>query len=753
MAIKIKAFLALEASLADRLAASCTKVTAKLFSDIERDLRAEDWDSATQRMGRLDLSAVFSANEPYILYVSRLALLFGASRVTASPGTSAVGLGFETGLVQQSVESMRQAIMLNLTQALIASGLQLIAKARNNQAVLAQKFNRHHEPAGSPKGGRFAPALAGITSMLIGGKSPSISKSRVSPLLLAMADGVGNPNIMDLSVEGTKLFGGEGLGIRRSQMPQIPTARRQDFFDSLGVQVTKMEIDPLTAKPVQSQISGKRAGIVYRKRLLEGVTEKSRLILSKDLYVIDGHHNWAATVALHLDDPKVKLPVYLVQMDHGRLLKKAHEYGVKHGFSAQGMDAAYVAKLEGSYLGSVLKAAKPYVAPVLPFASFMNTQGQALFNIASSLHTSRLSAFGYTAEASYLGITEYRINEQLDGRTCDVCRLMHGKVFKVQEARNLLDLVIRTQDPDELKSLQPWPDQSSSALEAMAQMTDAELVSRGWHVPPFHPRCRGLLDKAGKTQRLQPRGAPLGPSEDYKATKDDFEQLGINLPPAKVELWNALMKTPPAEVVAQLTGKTLDQVLNTALLSDTPQKALGIERMAVTSTGVNVELLSLAHGSKNVVKQDYYFRKDLSLYVGLVEVAEGDEGVVRKLLKALVGTASNSAMKRLTVVAGSELGGYAWAKYGAMPTQVQWLRVKAQIAKQATETLISTAFAAEVKAFELIMASDDPKSIFALSDLPTLGRPLLSQTQWAGVLPFEDVEAMTRFIAAMGGKL
>ena len=246
MSIKAESFLALEASLTLRLRTTLDDLTGRVFAAVQRAMDAGDWGQASREMQALDLAPVFDLNTGYIAYVSRLAVLFGASRVTPTPGTSSVGLGYEKGLVAQAVESLRQALVVVGQRNLIAAGLQLIAMNRD----------------------------------------------------------------------------------------------RQD-----------------------------------------------------------------APVA-------------------------------------------------------VAKAAKPYVPPVLPFASFMDAQGKAVMNLASSLHTSRLSAFGYTAEANYLGVTEYQINEQLDGRTCLVCRMMHGKVFKVQDARNLLDLVVRTQNPDELKSLQPWPSQT-----------------------------------------------------------------------------------------------------------------------------------------------------------------------------------------------------------------------------------------------------------------------------------------------------
>lgn len=547
--VKPSAFLALESSLSLRLSTTLEALTSEMYKTVQTAIEDKQWDVAERVMRSLNLSIVFTSNEPYIRYLSKLALLFGASRVTRTPGTSAVGLGFESSAVNQWVESFRLGIEYNLQETLIATGLQLIAQARDGEAPKEEKFS----------------------------------------------------------------------------------------------------------------------------------------VILKD---------------------------------------------------------------EGSYLGTVLKTAKQ--SAMLPFASFMGKEGTGLFNVASSLHTSRLSAFGYTAEAEYLGITTYQINEQLDGRTCPVCALMHRKTFKVSDARALLDTVIRTQDPDELKSLQPWPSQSAQAVADLKTMTTAELVSRGWHVPPFHPRCRGLLSKVGTVPELT-AGKPAKPTpENYVSTKEDFLQLGIQLSPSKIDLWNSLIQTSPAEVIANLKGSPVDQLLADIQGQSDPQTVLGLSNLSVSKSGVNVELQTSAFGSKHPVVQDYYFRKDQSLYVGLIKVHQEDTGVVKKLLRSLFGTAKSTSMKSIQMVADDDISGYAWAKYGFSLSPRQWGLVKSQIKRTAAKMeMVAASSPVEQKAVNLILESTDPKSIFALADLK-LGKSLLSDTSWIGTLEFDDAESVTRFISAMG---
>ncbi len=550
--VRPEAFLAIESSLTLRLASTLDKLTSRLYKRIQKLLDRKDFSEAERLLREVDLSPVFRANESYIAYISKVAVLFGASRVTNTPGTSAVGLGFEQPTVELMVQSLRLAIEYNLKESLVESGLQLIAKTR--------------------EGG------------------------------------------------------------------QVPQPRLMDIF-----------------------------------------------------------------------------------------------------------------KGEFSYLGHILKAGKK--AAILPFESFMRKDGKAKLNIASSLHTSRLSAFGYTAEASYLGITHYQINEQLDGRTCPLCAMMHGKVFKVRDARNLLDVVIRTQDPDELKSLQSWPGQSKDDLAQLGSMTPEQIVSRGWHVPPFHPRCRGLLSKAGSVPQLSANKNTPPPPEAYLADREDFLQFGVKLSPSKIDLWNSLMKTSPSEVIARLSGVSQDKLLASIADAADPKMASGVHTLSVTPTGVNIELRNHAFNSKFPVTQDYYFRKDLSLFVGLIEVHPDDSPLLRKVLRTLYGVSKSTAMEAISVVADLDSNGYAFAKMGFSLAPRQWELLKSQIQKSVAKTAwVDSASDLEKSAYSLIMGSPDPKNIFALADLPTLGAKLLQDTAWFGSLDLGDPESISRFISVVGGQ-
>ena len=84
MTIKVESFIALENSLALRLTSTLRAVTSELYPNIQKAIKDGNWPVADRLTQGLDLSPVFDLNEPYIAYLSQMAVLFGASRVTDS---------------------------------------------------------------------------------------------------------------------------------------------------------------------------------------------------------------------------------------------------------------------------------------------------------------------------------------------------------------------------------------------------------------------------------------------------------------------------------------------------------------------------------------------------------------------------------------------------------------------------------------------------------------------------------------------
>lgn len=182
-----------------------------------------------------------------------------------------------------------------------------------------------------------------IVQDIMDGKHPKVEAENVSALFMKMATRQDHPDVTEISVEGTLLFGDEGMGIARKDMPQIDAKLRPQFLSDLaskGIKTTEEDIDPKTLKPIQKEISGSRSGAIYNAYREQGeIPDQQRILISKDGYVIDGHHTWAASVAFAFDNPSAKLPVYRLDISGKDALDASLEWTKSKGIEGQAMDA------------------------------------------------------------------------------------------------------------------------------------------------------------------------------------------------------------------------------------------------------------------------------------------------------------------------------------------------------------------------------------------------------------------------------
>jgi hypothetical protein len=147
-----------------------------------------------------------------------------------------------------------------------------------------------------------------------------------------------------LSIEGTLLYGDEGLGIARKDMPQIPGKERARFLSEIeseqGITAEKEKVDPLTLKPIQKEISASRSGAIYEKFREDGeIPKNERILISSDGFVVDGHHTWGAAVAFAFDNPGTELPVYRLSVTAKEAMDVSLAWSKANGFESQAIDA------------------------------------------------------------------------------------------------------------------------------------------------------------------------------------------------------------------------------------------------------------------------------------------------------------------------------------------------------------------------------------------------------------------------------
>jgi hypothetical protein len=173
---------------------------------------------------------------------------------------------------------------------------------------------------------------------LMRGEKPNIGPDQVKSLMkYALNHKFDKPlDIDNVRVHGTRQFGQDGLGIKREDMPQIPVERVQEYFkwlkDEYGVDVAKVSVYPQTLQPSQSEISVERTAKMY-EMLKDGTAGDATIMISRDDYILDGHHRWAGATALSFEDPSVKMDAYQIDMNIKPLIAAANKWDQEVGIA------------------------------------------------------------------------------------------------------------------------------------------------------------------------------------------------------------------------------------------------------------------------------------------------------------------------------------------------------------------------------------------------------------------------------------
>jgi hypothetical protein len=191
------------------------------------------------------------------------------------------------------------------------------------------------------------------------------------------------------------------------------------------------------------------------------------------------------------------------------------------------------------------------------FVSFKDT-GDSMLQLIAQLHTSRLSAYGFVAEADVLGVTEYAVTEQLDKRICPVCKQMHGKVYKVAEAKRALDTILHVENPDDLKTIQSWPKSDPDSVAKLKVMTDDEVYAKNWHLPPYHGGCRGLLVATHAIPAIEDTPSyrkALGNAATSFLVDNNLAQK-LKFSDEVLLAWNEVVKLDPRTILKFMSGES-----------------------------------------------------------------------------------------------------------------------------------------------------------------------------------------------------
>jgi hypothetical protein len=141
---------------------------------------------------------------------------------------------------------------------------------------------------------------------------------------------------LPLDLAKVHVFGGDiftGGKVPRELMPQVPRDLHQDFLADLmrdGVTVTSEVVAPTALRPSQSQLDARNIGENLQK--YDPAKRVRAIFVSKDNYVLDGHHRWATlALAEMLKGYDVKVPVIRIGLNRDAALFAMHDFGQEFG--------------------------------------------------------------------------------------------------------------------------------------------------------------------------------------------------------------------------------------------------------------------------------------------------------------------------------------------------------------------------------------------------------------------------------------
>ena len=174
----------------------------------------------------------------------------------------------------------------------------------------------------------------------------------------AKGDKAPSYNLCEISVPGTNMFCGDDLDIDRKDMPQLVGKPEPDSPASLlkpnpqdeidlgplfrefiiqeGYDVTQETVDASELKASQNELDGVKVAAL-RKIYEAGGLNWTPLFVSRDNYIVDGHHRWAAIVGAEFQEGHpIDIEIERVDEDIKPLLDQAKIFAAGLGIPQAG---------------------------------------------------------------------------------------------------------------------------------------------------------------------------------------------------------------------------------------------------------------------------------------------------------------------------------------------------------------------------------------------------------------------------------
>ena len=174
-----------------------------------------------------------------------------------------------------------------------------------------------------------------------------------------------NINLCQITVPGTNLYCDDNLGIPREEMPQfkgkpqpgtpaanMPVDENGDvdteplfkkMLEDKGIKVVQTQVPADKLKATQSELVGAKVvgmmGALEENPNNEGIT--APIYVSRDGFVIDGHHRWAAIAAYNAAHPdaQIQMKVQVIDQDIKEAIPMCNKFAEEQGVAAKKADA------------------------------------------------------------------------------------------------------------------------------------------------------------------------------------------------------------------------------------------------------------------------------------------------------------------------------------------------------------------------------------------------------------------------------
>jgi hypothetical protein len=268
--------------------------------------------------------------------------------------------------------------------------------------------------------------------------------------------------------------------------------------------------------------------------------------------------------------------------------------------------------------------------------------------------------------------------------------------------------------PDDLREIQPWPDQSKASMEELRQMSTEDLAARGYLLPPFHPHCRTICVMSSGPQAVRTE-KPEVPEEDkfipeQVATEDTFREVGMQVTPVQLDFWNSFIGLSPVLFLALWLGRDEKDILSnpqSEILDILPDTGEVVIAFSGVRDGARVRLQAVVDplmGDLTITSLD-----------SSAGSPEAQKQMLKNTFKAAIDTAASLGLDSVDIMPDDML---EYAKMGFVPSGPDWDVVREEAKKEISDGKLKAMYASLSQPDQLLLVhlleSTEPTAVTAL---------------------------------------